>query len=107
MFLVTDFVLVPEAQHLELGCIRPEALVHLKVEDALTDVIERTRASLAFEQGVPVEDDKPALPAQAERMIALWRKHQLGNGAGAATLRIDTHAFQHLLIPVGHPRVAS
>ncbi|UIN38343.1 hypothetical protein [Methylobacterium oryzae] len=107
MFLVTDLAMKPEADDVERGWIGVESVVHLGAEDAIADLIGRVRFSLGYELDTELGQGEPALPVAAERMIALWKKHQLSNGHGAATLRIDTRDFQHLLIPVAHPRAAS
>lgn len=107
MFLVTDLSIKPEAEDVERGWIGVESIVHLRADDAIADLIGRVRFSLGYELDTELGAGEPDLPEEAREVIEQWTIYQLDNGQGAATLRIDTRDYQHLLIPVAHPRAAT
>jgi hypothetical protein len=102
MFLVLDVTKEPEAEDRERGWIRPEALVHLALKDAIDDLIERIRFSLGYELDTELEQGEPELPADVAAAIDGWRdefdRDELGR---VGELRILTRDYRHVLIPMG------
>lgn len=100
MFLVTDLTIKPEPDDIERGHIDPEAIVYLKVEEAIAALCQRVRFSLAYEiDSDNPPDPEPPLRPQDESVVDTWRSCQNWN-PNIRPLRIDTRDYQHLLIPL-------
>lgn len=102
MFLVLDHSTLPEPDDVERGFIDPDAVIHLKIGDAINDLIKRVRFSLGYELNPDIAglDEDPELPGEFSREIDFWRALHDSNRPLKA-LSFETRDYTHTLMKVG------